>query len=151
QPLKAIVNQTFVTRFFRGRNPIGQRFGFPGPGGVGKSENEIIGVVSDAKYRSLREPIPPTVYKAVVDGFDSEFILHVRTPARPEALIAPVRDAWRDLDPSLPLIEVRTLREEVEASLWQERLLAVLATVFGAIATLLASIGLYGAIDYAVT
>jgi ABC-type antimicrobial peptide transport system permease subunit len=86
----------------------------------------------------------------MVDGFDSAFILHVRTRARPETMVAPVREILRSLDPGLPLIEVRTLREEVEASLWQERLLATLSAVFGAIAALLASIGLYGALDYAV-
>lgn len=149
-PRKVIVNQTFAVRFFPGRNPAGERFGGPGPDGTARANNEIIGVVSDAKYRSLREPIPPTVYGPVVDGFDSGFILHVRTHQRPEALIAPVRHALRSLDPELPFLEVRTLRDEVEASLWQERLLAALATIFGAIATLLAGIGLYGALDYAV-
>jgi predicted lysophospholipase L1 biosynthesis ABC-type transport system permease subunit len=107
-------------------------------------------VVSDAKYRSLREPVPPTVYSPAADGFDPDFILHVRTPQRPEAMIAPVREVLRSLDPEMPIIEVRTLREEVEASLWQERLLAWLSTIFGGIAALLASIGLYGALDYAV-
>ena len=145
-----IVNQTFARRFFPGKNPIGQRFGFPGPGGVASADNEIIGVVSDAKYRSLRELIPPTVYSPMVDGFDSAFILHLRTQERPETMIAPVRKMLRSLDPELPLIEVRTLREEVEASLWQERLLALLSTMFGVIAALLASIGLYGALDYGV-
>jgi predicted permease len=149
-PFKVIVNQAFARRFFPGKNPLGERFGFPGPGGTAEANDEIIGVVSDAKYRSLREPIPPTVYTPVVDGFDSAFILHVRTRERPEAMIAPVREILRSLDPELPLIEVRTLREEVEASLWQERLLALLSAIFGAIAGLLASIGLYGALDYAV-
>jgi len=87
-------------------------------------------VVSDAKYRSLREPVPNTVYFPAIDGFDSDFILHVRTPLRPEAMIAPVREVLRSLDPEMPIIEVRTLREEVEASLWQERLLAWLSTIF---------------------
>jgi len=64
--------------------------------------------VTDAKYRSLREPIPPTVYNPVVDGFDEQFILHVRTGQRPEAIVAPVREALRSLDPELPFIEVRT-------------------------------------------
>jgi len=149
-PHKVIVNQAFARRFFPGQNPVGERVGFPGPDGIAKASDEIIGVVSDAKYRSLREPIPPTVYSARVDGFDSGFILHVRTGQRPEAMIAPVREALRSLDPELPFIEVRTLREEVEASLWQERLLALLSTIFGAIAALIASIGLYGALDYAV-
>jgi len=65
-------------------------------------------------------------------------------------MIAPVRAILRSLDPEMPIVEVRTLREEVEASLWQERLLAWLSTIFGGIAALLASIGLYGTLDYAV-
>jgi predicted permease len=150
KPRQVIVNQTFARQFLSGRSPIGQRFGGPGPGGDATADNEIIGVVSDAKYRSLREPIPPTVYSPEVDGFDSGFILQVRTGQRPEAMIAPVQQALRSLDPELPFIEVRTLREEVEASLWQERLLAALSSAFGGIAALLASIGLYGALDYAV-
>ena len=149
-PRKAIVNQAFARRFFPGRNPIGERFGYAAPGGAARADNEIIGVVNDAKYRSLREPIPATVYSPVIDGFDAGFILNVRTGRRPEAMIAPVREVLRSLDPELPFIEVRTLHEEVEASLWQERLLAALSTIFGGMAALLASIGLYGALDYAV-
>jgi predicted permease len=149
-PRKVIVNQTFARRFFPNSNPIGERFGFAGPGSIAQASNEIVGVVSDAKYRSLREPIPPTAYSPVVDGFDSGFVLHLRTRERPEAMIAPVREIIHALDPELPVIEVLTLREEVEASLWQERLLALLSTTFGAIAALLASSGLYGALDYAV-
>jgi predicted permease len=145
-----IVNQAFVQRFFPGRNPLGERIGFAGPGGVATAGDEIIGVVSDAKYRSLREPIPPTVYSALIDGFDSTFTLHLRTREQPEQIVAPVREILHSLDPELPATEVLTLREEVEASLWQERLLALLSTIFGVIAALLASIGLYGALDYAV-
>jgi hypothetical protein len=145
-----IVNQTFARRFFPDRSPVGERFGAAGPGGVAKADHDIIGVVSDAKYRSLREPIPPTVYNPAVDGFDEGFVLHVRTGQSPEAMIAPVQQLLRSLDPELPFLEVKTLREEVEASLWQERLLAALSGAFGGIAALLASIGLYGALDYAV-
>src|SRR5580692_5715556 len=150
KPRKAIVNQTFARKFFPGKNPLGQRFGNAGANGIAEADEEIIGVVSDAKYRSLREPIPPTVYSPVVDGFDSTFTLYVRTGQAPQAMIAPIRQALHSLDPEMPLIEVQTLHEEVEASLWQERLLALLSTIFGAIAALLASIGLYGALDYAV-
>jgi ABC-type antimicrobial peptide transport system permease subunit len=150
RPNKAIVNQTFASVLFPGRHPIGEHFGMPGAGNVARSASEIIGVVNDAKYRSLREPIPPTVYIPAVNGFDSVFILHVRTDQRPEAMIAPVREVLRSLDAELPFIEVRTLREEVEASLWQERLLATLSMIFAGIAMLVASLGLYGALDYAV-
>jgi predicted permease len=149
-PRKAIVNQMFASRFFPGRNPIGERFGSPGAGNIARATSEIIGVVSDAKYRSLRELIPPTVYHAMVDGFDSIFTLHVRTSQRPEMMIAPVRQLLRSLDSELPFIETHTLREEVESSLWQERLLAALSMIFGGIAVLIASLGLYGALDYAV-
>jgi predicted permease len=142
-PRKVIVNQAFARRFFTGRSPIGERVG-------AKADFEIVGLVGDAKYRSLREPIPPTFYNPAVDGFDSDFVLHVRTQQRPEAMIAPVQQVLRSLDPELPFLEVKTLREEVEASLWQERLLAALSSAFGGIAALLASIGLYGALDYAV-
>jgi ABC-type antimicrobial peptide transport system permease subunit len=139
-----------VRRFFKGKNPFGERFGFPVPGGIAGADREIIGVVSDAKYRSLREPIPPTVYNPFTEGFNSGFVLYVRTQRSPQMMITPVRKLLHSLDPELPLIEVETLHEEVEASLWQERLLALLSTTFGAIAALLASIGLYGALDYAV-
>lgn len=122
----------------------------PRRGGISQDDQEIIGVVSDAKYRSLREPIQPTVYSAALEAFGDPFVLHVRTRQRPEAMIEPLRALLRSIDPEMPLTEVRTLREEVDATLWQERLLALLATIFGAIAALLASIGLYAALDYAV-
>ncbi len=149
-PRKVIVNQAFARHFFAGTSPIGERVGGFGPDRVAKADFEIIGLVGDAKYRSLREPIPPTVYNPAVDGFDSDFVLHVRTQQPPEAIIEPMQQALRSLDPELPFLEVKTLREEVEASLWQERLLAALSSAFGGIAALLASIGLYGALDYAV-
>jgi predicted permease len=149
-PLNVVVNQTFARRFFPGRNPIGELVGGADPSGIAKAADRIIGVVSDSKYRSLREPVPPTVYGSEVDGFDSGFILHVRTEQHPDALIGPVRRNLRSLDPEIPFIEVQTLREAVDVSLWQERLLAVLSSLFGAIATLLTGIGLYGALDYAV-
>ena len=146
----AIVNLAFVRHFFPGQNALGRLFGDGGSDGLVAPQNQIVGIVSDAKYRSLREPVPPTVYTAVVGGFDSSFILHLRTRGDPTAAIAPVREALRRLAPGLPFVEVRTLREEVETSLWQERLLAWLSTLFGGFAAVLAGIGLYGALDFAV-
>jgi ABC-type lipoprotein release transport system permease subunit len=94
--------------------------------------------------------VPATVYAPVVGGFDSSFILHLRTRGGPTAAIEPVRETLRRLAPGLPFVEVRTLREEVETSLWQERLLAWLSILFGGFAAVLAGIGLYGALDFAV-
>jgi predicted permease len=135
KPQKVIVNQAFVRRFFPGQDALGKLFGTRGPDGLALPQDRIVGVVTDAKYRSLRESIPPTVYSPVVNGFDSSFILHLRTRDNPVVVIAPVREILRKLAPGLPFIEVRTLRQEVEASLWQERLLAWLSTLFGGFAS----------------
>jgi predicted permease len=124
KPQQAIVNEAFAQRFFPGQNALGRLFGGRGPNGLANPDDQIVGVVNDAKYRSLREKIPPTVYGPVVNGFDSDFVLYLRTYGNPAALIAPVREVLRSLDPQLPFVEVTTLREEVETSLWQERLLA---------------------------
>ena len=147
-PRRVIVNLAFVRRFFPARNALGQRFGARGPDGLATPQNQIVGVVSDAKYRSLREPVPPTVYQRMTDGFDSSFVLYLRTLGNPAAAIASVREILHRLAPGLQFVEVRTLREEVETSLWQERLLAWLSVLFGSFAALLAGIGLYGALDF---
>ena len=149
-PIHAIVNQAFARHFFPGENAVGKIFGGLGPGGAFQATGQIAGVVSDAKYRSLREEIPPTEYTEALDGFPGAFVLHLRTRARPAELIAPVRQLLRSLDPQLPIVETATLREGVETSLWQERLLADFSGIFAAIAALLAGIGLYGALDLAV-
>ncbi len=147
-----IVNEAFVHRLFPGLTPaeaIGKRFGAKGPDGLAQGNNQIIGVVSDAKYRSLREPIPATFYPSA-SSFGSDFILHLRTRGDPAMLIAPVRNILRSLDPELPFIEAAPLREDVEASLWQERLLAWFSSILGGFAALLAGLGLYGVLDFAV-
>jgi len=81
--------------------------------------------VSDAKYRSMREEIPLTVYQPYTEtNFSQRAVLHVRTRMPPSTLIEPLRRTVRELDPQLPVIEVRTLAEEVDSSLWSERLTA---------------------------
>jgi predicted permease len=149
-PRPVIVNETFARHFFPGKNPLGERFGMPGASGVAGDQDQVVGVVSDAKYRSLRESVPPTVYSPAADGFTSDFVLYVRTRVRPAGIVEPVRKLVHSLDAGMPVIEVHTLEAEVEASLWQERLLAVLGVILAAMAALLASIGLYGTLDYAV-
>jgi predicted permease len=144
-----IVNETFARSFFRGENPIGKTLG------LGRDSTkpccEIIGVVSDAKYRSLREPIPSTVYNFASQPDDNRFILHVRTANRPESIINPVREALRAVDPGMPIVEIHTLAEEVSASLWSERIVATLAGIFGVFAAFLTAVGLYGLLAYAVS
>jgi hypothetical protein len=107
----------------------------------------IVGVVKDAKYRGLREPMTPTVYTLSDSAFS---VLAVRAHAAPEVLIEPVRKALAALDPALPFTEIHTLAEEAGASIAPERLTATLAAIFGAFASLLAAAGIYGLLAFAV-
>ena len=143
KPPRAIVNQAFVRRFFPGIDPLGKRFG-----NNPKTLSEIVGVAGDTKYRSLREPVAPIFYTPDVN---SSFVLHVRTRMRPDSIEQPVRQTLAALDPALPFIEVHTMAEEVDASAAPERLTAGLASVFGLMACLLAAVGIYGLLAYAVT
>ena len=145
---RTIVNDAFVRKFLNGRNPLGQQFGTGKR--FEKPQYEIVGVVSDTKYRSLREVPPPIMY---TDGFGPKgypdaFILHVRTHTDPHMIIQPVRDLLKSIDPEVPLFQVSTLAEEVDRSLWEERLLVVLTSCFGAFALSLSAIGLYGILAY---
>lgn len=150
-PSRVIVNQAFVRRFFPAGDALGQRFG-TGVDTVVKGSYEIVGVVGDAKYRSLREVIPPTVYQFRRTDLKSAdaFILHVRTKNRPEGIMQAVRKTLNAIDPRLPFYEARTLAEEVDATLWAERLLAWLSAVFAIVAAALATLGVYATLAYAI-
>ncbi len=147
---RVIVNEAFVKGIFRGENPVGKHAG-GNSNGVAMDDREIIGVVSDAKYRSLREAVPPTTYSVYRLIGTGRFILHVRTGNRPESIIHPVREALRAVDPGMPIVEIHTLAEEVSASLWSERIVATLAAIFGVFAAFLTAVGLYGLLAYAVS
>jgi len=148
KPERVVVNQAFVRRFFPNVDPLGQEFGAGPPQRAVERMFEIIGVVSDAKYRSMREPMMPAVYQ-LSHTFDS-FVLHVRTRGRPVSIIQSVRQALTALDPAVPFVEISTLAEDVDASTAGERLTAALASIFGSIAALLTAVGLYGLLAYVV-
>jgi len=147
-PKVAIVNQTVAKKFFTGQNPIGKRYRMdvgktPGP------EVEIIGVVKDAKYGSLREESLPTGYVPVSQEktFTSRtFEVRVAGGA-PSAMIPAVKFAMAAVNRDLSL-EFTTLAGQIDESLNRERLLATLSGFFGALALLLAMIGLYGVMSY---
>jgi predicted permease len=149
-PIPAIVNQAFVRRFFPNQDPIGKRFGGSFAGKAAEPNDEIIGVVADAKYRSLREDMTPTFYSAGPPTGRATN-LQVRTAGDPKGIISAAQGVLRSLDSRLPFYEIHTLEEEVDASLWQETLLAWLSSVFAAAAAALAGVGLYGMLAYAVT
>ncbi len=141
---KVVVNQAFARKFLYGKPVIGAKFAtgkrFVAP------DFEIIGIVNDSKYRSLREIPPPTFYicsygpKAYWDSF----ILHVRTKGDPHAITDSVRHLLNSIDPKVPLYAATTLAEEVDRSLWQERMLAALMSCFGAFALAVSLIAIYG-------
>jgi predicted permease len=148
--VRTIVNEAFVRKLFPRSNAIGKRFGTGVEGSIASAGNEIIGVVSDAKYRSLRDPIHPMVY-SLQANLDSDFMLNVRTIKEPGTVIASVRQALASVAPDLALLEVGTLAQTVEETTAPERITATLASLFGATAALLAGIGTYGLLAYAVT
>jgi predicted permease len=143
----AIVNEEVVRRYFAGRNPIGQRFGF----GDTPTAIEIVGVVADAKYNDLRQESTPMAYypwQQVMPARLNSVI--VRTRGNPASLMPALRQAVTAIRPDL-FVEARTLNSQIESSLVRERLLAHLSGFLGGLAMLLACIGLYGVMAYGVT
>src|SRR6185503_17450916 len=140
--------QAFATKFFHGSDPLGQHFG-TAVDGVASAGYEVIGVVNDAKYRSLREPTTPVFY-ALGTPSDS-FVLNVRASLRPDGIIESVRNTLASMDPALPFREVHTMSEEVENSMASERLSALVGVCIGACAALFAGAGIYGSLSYLAT
>lgn len=148
KPRPVVVNEAFLRRFFPDRSGPGARFG-TGVDVVVQADFEVAGIVSDARYRSLREPVPPTVYLPLTDPA-AESILVVRAFGDPASLIAAVRARMHAIDPRLPLFDIHTLKEEVDHSLWRERLVAGVSLALALAAALLAGAGLYALLAYAV-
>jgi predicted permease len=141
----AVINETMARNFFGGENPIGRRVSLRSG-----AEIEIIGVVKDVKYESLREANRPMFYLpfAQMNTGRGQMTLVVRMVGEPATLAAAIQREARALDPVMPMFEVETLAAQLDASLLQERLVATLSSVFGLLALLLACIGLYGVMAY---
>ncbi|HKQ75858.1 MAG TPA: ABC transporter permease [Blastocatellia bacterium] len=149
-PRVTVVNQAFARRFFHNENPIGKRLRF---GPDQSSEAEIVGLAQDAKYTSLRDEIPPTVYVLWLQELPQlgQMNFEVRAAGDPANSIAAIRQAVREVDGNLPLFDVKTQVEQASQSLAQERLFAALLSFFGALALSLAALGLYGVLAHSVT
>ena len=146
-PKVAIVNQTFAERHLGGASPLGQRLSFTGPA---SSPMEIVGVVHDAVYETLRAGAPPTVYVPVAQltgDIPGDVTFEIGTDGR-VAQMALQQAFQRRLPRTLP--EVRTLTSQVERTLVRDRLMATLAASFGGLGLTLAAIGLYGLLAYLV-
>lgn len=146
-PKVAVVNQRFAARYFAAGNPIGHRLRF---GGADSEPIQIVGMTRDAKYTDLRNPTQPTIYIPFQQDVPGQANFEVRSVGDPLALAPAVRQAVRDIDPNLPLFDVKSQTDQAQASIAKETMFARLSTLLGSIALLLSAIGLYGTMSYAV-
>ena len=156
-PGAAIVNTTFVKRYFGGENPVGRTFDEMGDGGD-RTHLQIVGVVRDVRYLGIRQPMPPVAYvpfhsiddKGAGTPIDrGTFIVRTST-ANPLAPASILRREVARAQPELRVSNIRTQEEINESLTVRERLMAALALFFAAVALLLAGVGLYGVLDYSV-
>jgi predicted permease len=149
-PKVCIVNEKFAKRYFKDGIALGRHIGMGGNPGT-KLDIEIVGVVGDTKYESMRDEIPLEVYAPSHQvNFVIGMMAYVRTMRQPEQIFSSVRKVVNQLDPNLPVSFMKTLETQQEESLITERLVATLSSGFGILATLLAAIGLYGVMAYLV-
>jgi predicted permease len=146
-PKVGVINERMAQRFWPNQNPIGKHFT------MGKNEFEVVGVVRDARYDNLRREISPTVYHPYVQTLDTMRHMHfeLRTAGNPSALVPEVRKVVASIDRRLPLFDVLTQEEQIDALLLQEKLFAKLTAAFGILALVLVCVGLYGTMSYALS
>jgi predicted permease len=147
-PQVVIVNRALAERYFPGRSAVGQRLDDFGPMGT---DAGIVGVVENARYRSLRDEAAPMIYSSHPQFYMPRMSLVVQTTLPPATLQQAVVAAAASIDPDLPLFQMRTMPERLRASLAVERLLAWLLSAFAALAVFLAAAGLYAVVSFTTT
>jgi predicted permease len=141
---RALVNRSFVTKYFAGRNPLGMHFGGDDPQ---DPQWEIVGVVGDTKFGSPRDDDAPTAFMQLASGGAS---FEVRTASAPSTLMRAVRDLASSVNANLPVLRMRTQSDSIDRLLFNERLVARLLGMFAGLGLMLACIGLYGLLSYEV-
>ncbi len=148
-PLVAVINQSLAHTVYPGVDPVGKTFISNRHLGDPEAIYQIIGVSADAKYDQLQEDPPPTFYTLYRQAKEEQFITYtVKTQLSPAAILPALRNAVQSIDKDLPLRDIRTQTEQIEASISQERLFATLTAGFGVLALVLACIGIYGIMAY---
>jgi predicted permease len=146
----AIVNETFARRFGLGANPVGKRMA-AGSSDTLPLDIEIVGLVRDMKYSSVKQDIPPVYFAPHRQmGGVSTMNFYVRTASDPSSMLRSMASVVQRLDPMLPVENLRTMPEEIRLNTFEDRMITTLAASFAVLATLLASIGLYGVLAYSV-
>jgi predicted permease len=147
-PLVALANETFARQALAGREA-------PGPAAavtIGRDRVEIIGVVKDSRYPDLRSATPPMLYQTFLQTRTGrgQMVLHVRTSGSAARLIPQLREAVQSIDKDVPIFEIHSLAEEMDAVFVRERLVATLSGFFGVVALTLVCVGLYGLMSFTV-
>ena len=146
-PKVAVVNESFVKRFFGGQSPVGRRLSTVDDP---KDQVQIVGVVRDSKHQDLREEVGAFVYFPYLQMPALTMTFYVRTRQDAASLAAVVRASMKRLDQNLPLYDVKTVDRQIEELIFTDRFVAFLSAAFGLLATVLAAIGLYGVMAYLV-
>jgi predicted permease len=139
----AIVNQSLARRFWPEQEPIGKTIRF----GDSKDTWQVVGIAQDIRYRSPRDNNALFVYLPVNQSYFGNTTIHVRS-SNPLAMVDSVRQAVHAIDPHLPVFDVRTLRGQFERSLWTDRLILTLLGIFGVVAAVVATLGLYAVMSF---
>src|SRR3954469_19180473 len=147
----AVVNETFVKKFFAGGNPIGRRIWIDDPKQLDKPM-EIVGVVRDVRHHDLDKPIPPTFYRPLAQSDETAGILQmgIRTASDPDSMTDTVRAAIKTFNSGLPIQSIHSMDYLVKDTISTEIVIAKLSGFFGILALALACIGLYGVMSYTV-
>ena len=154
-PKVAVINQRLAATRFPNQNPIGQRVSVGVYAGYGDvlttGQIEIVGVCGDTLYGDLHGLRPPQLFVPYVQQTQVRRLTYqIRTQAKPEAVVPALRRVVHEADPALPLVNVRTQQDQIDADLADERLLVSLTAGFGLLALVLASVGIYGVTAYSV-
>jgi len=150
-PAVAVINQTMARKFFAGVNPVGRTFRVAGEARRLEPPVEVVGIVKDAKYSSIREDTYATIFGPVSQCPPAQFAnFEIRTAVSQAGMTDAIQKTIGAINPSIP-IEIHTLAAQVDDSMTRERLLASLAAFFGLLALILAMVGLYGTLSYLVT
>ena len=147
-PKVAVINEAAARKYFPNENPIGRHFG---SSIETVNQLEVVGVLKDAKYNSVRDPAPPTMYVPYLQTRAASGVIEVRSAGDPSSVTSGVRAAVREVDDALPMMDVSTQLEQVEKRFQEEKLFAQACTLFGGLAMLVAAIGLFGLMSYTVS